>query len=137
MAGLSGLSINYNMKTFFVFCSLFFLLVLTNGCSNDQTENDLKATIIRFYDVLIAPGDDHLSHLVSDSLSYGHSSGKVENKSQFIETLVNGNSNFLSIIITDQQITMMKNVAVVRHNLSASIKDKNKPQSNINLQCNT
>jgi hypothetical protein len=120
-----------------LFVKIFCLLVLTGsliGCSERDNEIEhLSQTVYKFYEVLIDPEHKLLADLVSDSLSYGHSSGTVENKKHFVESLLNGNSNFLSVNITNQQIRLIKNVAVVRHNLSALIEDKDKPQTNINL----
>ena len=122
------------MKSFLRILASFIIMSSIYGCSNKESEMMiLTQTLVKFNEVLINPEHKQLADLVSDSLSYGHSSGAVENKSQFIETLVQGNSNFLSIDISDQHITILKNMAVVRHNLSAIVHDKNKPQASINL----
>jgi ketosteroid isomerase-like protein len=60
-------------------------------------------------------------------LSYGHSSGKVEGKDSFIESLINGKSDFVSIDLSDQTITVNNNTAIVRHILNAATNDGGKP----------
>ena len=49
------------------------------------------------------------------SLSYGHSSGMVENQSQFITALSSGTIDFTTIDITDQTIQVSGKNAIVRN----------------------
>ena len=58
--------------------------------------------------------------------SFGHSSGKIENKAEFIEALVSGKSNFNSIEFKDQTISISGSTALVRHKLYAEITDNGK-----------
>ena len=77
---------------------------------------------------MIDPTSDGLSALVSDELSYGHSSGKVDTKASFIANLLSGASDFVTITITEQTIKVVDgNVAIVRHTLAADSNDGGKP----------
>lgn len=77
---------------------------------------------------MIDPTSDGLSALVSDELSYGHSSGKVDTKASFIADLLSGASDFVTITITEQTIKVVDgNVAIVRHTLAADSNDGGKP----------
>ena len=64
-----------------------------------------------------------LEKLTADDLSYGHSSGRVENKTEFVESLVSGKSDFLTMDLTNQTVKVSGNTAIVRHNLSGNIND--------------
>ena len=44
-----------------------------------------------------------LEKLTHDSLSYGHSGGKIESKSSFVNNMVNGNSDFVTIELYSTQ----------------------------------
>ncbi|MDX2047320.1 MAG: nuclear transport factor 2 family protein [Chitinophagaceae bacterium] len=68
-----------------------------------------------------------LDRLTSGALSYGHSSGKVEGKSSFIENIVSGRSDFVTIDLSEQTITVTGHTAIVRHILSAATNDGGKP----------
>lgn len=68
-----------------------------------------------------------LENLTADSLSYGHSSGKVENKAEFVENIASGKSDFVTIEISEQTITIQNNVAIVRHVLNGTNNDGGKP----------
>jgi hypothetical protein len=48
-------------------------------------------------------------------LTYGHSSGRLEDKAEFIEALTSGKSGFSSIELSDQSVNVVDNVALVRH----------------------
>lgn len=68
-----------------------------------------------------------LDALVSSALSYGHSSGLVEDKQAFIEKIVSGKSDFVSIILSEQTIDVQGKTAIVRHILKAQTTDGGKP----------
>lgn len=109
-------------------------LIGLQACNTDgHTGPTIESTIEAFRQALIEPNADSLELLASTSLSYGHSSGMVENRDEFIDALVSGKSNFLSIQFTDQQITTSGDVAVVRHQLDAETEDMGKARANIRL----
>ena len=64
---------------------------------------------------MIAGDKPALDRLVADELSYGHSSGRLENKAQFIDALVSGKSGFSAIELSDQTISIVDKTALVRH----------------------
>lgn len=119
---------------------IFFIIGLM--CSNVMLYSQFKSVIevgnsvelLRKF--MIDPDSIQLSNLLSDQLSYGHSSGKIESKSEFLANLLNGNSDFTEIVLSDQKITGTENSAVVRHNLTAKTIDKGVP-GNIKLHIMT
>lgn len=58
-----------------------------------------------------------LESLTAAELSYGHSSGVIEDKDAFVDALVTGKSDFTEINLTNQTITVAGNVAIVRHEM--------------------
>ncbi|NCI51629.1 nuclear transport factor 2 family protein [Sediminibacterium roseum] len=68
-----------------------------------------------------------LTAIAADSLSYGHSGGKVENKSEFVEAIASGKSDFVTIDLSEQTISIVGNTAIVRHTLNATTNDGGKP----------
>lgn len=64
-----------------------------------------------------------LSNLAADSLSYGHSSGLVENKTTFVNKIASGKSDFVNIDMINQSIALFDNTAVVRNTLIAKTND--------------
>ena len=67
-----------------------------------------------------------LESIAADSLSYGHSSGKVESKTEFVENIASGKSDFVTIDLSEQTISISHNIAVVRHVLNAATNDGGK-----------
>jgi len=70
-----------------------------------------------------------LKQLSSPLLSYGHSGGHVEDQAAFIEKIVSGKSDFVTMDLADQTISISSDVALVRHNLNADIKDGGVPNT--------
>lgn len=67
-----------------------------------------------------------LEKLTDSHLSYGHSSGKLEDKAAFVEALTSGKSDFATLNLSEQTITVAGNTAIVRHTLDADTNDNGK-----------
>jgi ketosteroid isomerase-like protein len=68
-----------------------------------------------------------LEKLVTDKLSYGHSGGHIDDKKEFVEKIVSGKSDFVSIDLSEQTVSVSGTTAVVRHILKAKTNDGGKP----------
>jgi len=64
-----------------------------------------------------------LKSLTSEKLNYIHSNGNFQNQAEFIDGIVSGKSDFVTIEFQDQTITIQADVAIVRHVLAAHTKD--------------
>jgi len=73
---------------------------------------------------MVDPEEAQLSALVADDLSYGHSGGRIDTKASFIGDLLNRNSDFVSIVISDQTVKVVQDNALVRHTLVAQTNDR-------------
>ena len=104
------------MKKTILFLLFFSFAVVTNAQSK-------KETAVAMVDGV----KDKLEAVVSDKLSYGHSGGHVEGKAEFVEKIVSGKSDFVSIYLTEQTISINGKTAVVRHILTAKTNDSGKP----------
>jgi len=60
-----------------------------------------------------------LAGLTMEALSYGHSGGTIEDKKTFIEKILSGKSDFVSINLSAQTISITGKTAIVRHRLDA------------------
>ena len=111
---------------------LFSCLVLSMMLAfavNAQTKDkkDVAQAVETLKRALISDDEQSLKAITAENLSYGHSSGKIEDKQTFVETLVSGRSDFVSIDLTGQTIQISGNTAIVRHDLSAQTNDSGKP----------
>ena len=68
-----------------------------------------------------------LENITAEELSYGHSGGKIEDKTAFVNAIASGASDFVTIDLTDQTVKIAGNTAIVRHTLSATTNDGGKP----------
>ncbi|HVV03811.1 MAG TPA: nuclear transport factor 2 family protein [Puia sp.] len=92
-----------------------------------KEEKAVTAAVEALRKAMIDPDRAVLEKLTLPELSYGHSSGAVQNQTEFIEALTSGKSDFVSIELTGQRISIVNNTAVVRHYLSAVTNDGGKP----------
>lgn len=103
---------------------LIFLLSMTFlSFAQSKEEKQVAEAVEALKKALIDPTQANLEEIVADGLSYGHSKGNIEDKKAFMEALLSGKSDFVSIDLADQKITISKEVALVRHQLSAQIID--------------
>jgi ketosteroid isomerase-like protein len=109
-------------------CLLFFSL-LFSLYSSAQTpdEKQVADRVETLRKAMISADKAALGDLTAEELSYGHSSGKVEDKAAFIEELVKGRSVFTTITLSDQTIKVAGNTAIVRHHLVADTNNNNVP----------
>lgn len=109
-------------------CFVLFLMFFTM-CTFAQTKDEqaVARVVEKLRKAMVDADKNTLQSLVSDKLSYGHSAGFVEDKKVFVDNLVSGKSDFVSIDLTDQTISISDNNAIVRHKLDAVTNDGGKP----------
>ena len=82
-----------------------------------------EAAVTRAVDALvramIAADRAQLEAVTAPELSYGHSSGQIENRQQFVDGVLSGNLVAKSIDLTDRRVTIVGTDAIVRHNFTA------------------
>ena len=115
-----------------MFKKTIFLLMITttlNQQSFAQTkeEKEVATTVETLRAAMVNADSVALTQILSDKLSYGHSGGKVQTKTEFIHSLTSGESDFVTIELSDQTIEMFDHTAIVRHILSATTNDNGKP----------
>src|SRR5215469_16833403 len=107
----------------------FLMLVGAAASAAAQEPGDptLAAAVEDLRKALIDPTKAALDKLTMDQLSYGHSSGLIQDKAAFEDALLTGASDFVSIELSDQTMKVVGNTAWVRHKLSAVTNDGGKP----------
>lgn len=95
--------------------------------AQSKQEQEVAKTVERLRKAMVDGNKSELESLVSDNLSYGHSGGHIDTKNDFIEKLTTGKSDFVTMDLTEQTISINKKTAVVRHTLDAKTNDNNKP----------
>lgn len=113
------------MKTLFLSIVCIFCLTNTALASNPTQAITEQTDLLR--QAMINADAAQLKALTSSELNYGHSGGHVENQREFIEKIVSGKSDFVTMELRDQTIQVSKDIAIVRHNLVATTNDSGKP----------
>lgn len=128
---------------------ILFLLLL--GCKEQANESEKKeqdhtsslpapavsqveAAVNNFNEALVNPTVEKLNNLCSDKLTYGHSSGLVQNKEVFVNDVVNGSFDFLTVDAPEQTIYLSGETAVVRNLFVSKATNKGEP-IDIRLGC--
>jgi ketosteroid isomerase-like protein len=105
---------------------LFAVLLAVEVQSQSADEKAVVARIELLRLAMVNADGKSLRDVTADELSYGHSSGKVEGKDSFVESIVNGKSDFVSIELTEQSIKITGDVAIVRHTMTGQTNDGGK-----------
>ena len=83
-------------------------------------EGAVSAAVEALKKAMIAADKSALDKLSAAELSYGHSSGRLENKAEFIEAIVSGKSGFSAIDLEGQTVNVVDKMAIVRHTFNAT-----------------
>ncbi|MBC7849904.1 MAG: nuclear transport factor 2 family protein [Chitinophagaceae bacterium] len=105
------------------------IMVITCFVANAQSnkQKSVESAIEQLRKTMIEPNKKQLESIVADELSYGHSSGAIDSKEVFIDKLVSGKSDFVTIELSNQTIRITGNTAIVRHTLEATTNDNGQP----------
>ena len=120
------------MKQFLIV--LFTLTAFINVQGQSKAESQVAAATKELTKAMVDGDRATLEKLASDQLNYGHSGGHIDDKKEFVEKIASGNSDFLSIDITEQTIIISGKTAIVRHILTAKTHDKGKAPADVHLR---
>ena len=112
------------MKTLIIAITLL-LPVLVNAQS--KTEKQVAAATEQLRKAMVDGDKNSLENLVREQLSYGHSGGHIDDKKEFVAKLTGGGSDFVTIDLTEQTVSVSGKTAIVRHILTAKTNDNGKP----------
>ncbi|MEO7925075.1 MAG: nuclear transport factor 2 family protein [Chitinophagaceae bacterium] len=114
------------MKRLFITLIPFLILSATINAQSKQ-EKAIAAAVEKLRTAMIDGNKTQLEDIVMDELSYGHSGGHIDDKKEFVEKLSSGKSDFVTITLTGQTISVSGKTAIVRHKLDATTNDGGKP----------
>lgn len=123
----------YNSVSLVMLTIVMTTVLSKTSAQEKSASQEVEAATERLIQAMLKPTAAALNQLASDKLSYGHSSGAVETKEQFVQTLVSGASVFEEIQLSDQTVDVQENTAIVRHVLSAKTNDPGKGPADIRI----
>ena len=111
------------MKQLILITALFLLnFTFVNAQSADEIK--VTETMETLRKAMIDPDKAILDKILHEDLSYGHSSGSLETRAMFIESLTSNNSDFKTMNLTEQTVKVVGKTAIVRHKLFAETANK-------------
>jgi len=90
-------------------------------------ERDIAAAVERLRKAMLASDGAELSDIAGENLLYCHSSGKQQNKKEFVDTIVQGHSVFLTLEFSEQVIKITGDTAIVHNRFISDTHDDGKP----------
>ena len=75
----------------------------------------VEAAVANLTKAMLAADRSKLDALTVEQLSYGHSSGKIETKKEFVDIVGGKKTVYKSIELSKQTVTVVGNNAIVRH----------------------
>lgn len=114
------------MKKLLCFIVGAILWVGAAGQSNKDIA-DVGNAVDALRQAMVDGNKSQLEAIAAEELSYGHSSGLVENKAEFVGNIVSGKSDFTNIVLSDQSISVAGNTALVRHKFAAETNNGGTP----------
>jgi ketosteroid isomerase-like protein len=115
-----------NMKKIVLILTMITGIAISANAQTKQ-ETQVTAAVEKMRLAMISGQKADLDAVASDDLTYGHSSGKLQTKAEFIESFVTKASVFVTITLTEQTVKVTGNTAIVRHKLAATTADGGKP----------
>lgn len=102
---------------------LIVCLTLGTTLSFAQSKKEIAVAdaVNQLTEALLSGNREALTSIVADELTYGHSSGAIEDKAVFVEAVASGKTDFTKIDISDQTISIVGKIALVRHKMSADL----------------
>jgi hypothetical protein len=114
--------------------SILFLLAGSNLFAQTTGEMEVADAVEQLRLAMINADKPALEKIASAKLSYGHSGGAVDDKKTFVEKIVSSASDFVSIDLSEQVISISGKVALVRHVFKAQTNDAGKGPGEVNLK---
>lgn len=119
------------IKKLTVVITFLMTLIVFGQKKNDKDSVVDVAEKLRL--AMIDPDKTTLQSLILPELTYGHSGGHIDDATEFVEKLVSKKSDFLTIDITNQNISIVGNTAIVRHHFYATTADLGKVPGDVTL----
>lgn len=122
------------LKKIFAIASLCSIVGFAPAYAATDETAAVAAAVEKMRVLFVTPDKAKMSALVADELSYGHSAGKLDTKTSFIDDLQSGVSHFLTAEFRDQTIRVVGNNAIVRHQLVGNTADLGKEPGTVDLK---
>jgi ketosteroid isomerase-like protein len=101
-------------------------LLCSAAWASSQDESAVDEAMNQLSAAMIAGDAAKMKALTADTLTYGHSSGKVQDQTAFINTIASGETRYTRIDLTNTVTTVTGDNAVVRDHFSGTTESAGK-----------
>jgi ketosteroid isomerase-like protein len=112
--------------------SLLYLILISSTSAQSTDEKEVAAAVESLRKAMVDADKSVLQSLTAEELSYGHSSGTMEDKAAFVEVIASGKNDYKSLELSGQTVKLAGNTAIVRHKFVAEMVNNGTP-STINI----
>lgn len=121
----------YKMKRIVTIAFLFFsMFTFAQSSAGEKVWSRVGALTQAIFETKDSAA---LADLVSDKVTYGHSGGNIENKSQMVHNAITSPTKYKDPIIERVSMSVDRKIAVLRHNFRATGIDDKGVESPLNL----
>jgi len=113
----------YRLLLTILLCSLSATLLYAQTSDETAIANRMEA----MRKALLKPDKTTLEDIAADALTYGHSTGLIEDKAAFVQDLVSGKTVFTEVNFLEQTIKVNGNIAWVRNRMTGATNNNNIP----------
>ena len=113
-----------------ILLALTLVLVLTGlgfAAAPSQGEQAVATAVEFLRQAMLSANKADLEKVSHDNLMYAHSTGRVEDKAQFVDNIVTKGTEFKALLFKDLAIQITDDVAVVRHVSESDQLSRGKP----------
>ncbi|WP_209400099.1 nuclear transport factor 2 family protein [Pseudozobellia sp. WGM2] len=103
------------MKNKILFYALLGLVTLVGNAQSEYPKSQIEKGVTELYEAMVTQNKTKLDKLTMTDLTYGHSSGTIENKKEYIEAIMTGSFDFSSIIPEDHSVIISGDTGISRH----------------------
>jgi hypothetical protein len=96
------------------FLSIILCLLSFRIAEAQPWKKDIEKSIESLNQAMVLQDRQLLEKLTADELSYGHSTGLIENRKEFVNNVMSGPVKFVSINDSAQSMNRSGNIAIVR-----------------------
>lgn len=103
-----------------IYLLMLSFLVYTSA-NAQKPDREIESSIETLNKAMISPDKSLLEKLTAEDLSYGHSTGAIQNKSEFIKEVLSGPVKFFQIenanqviIVTDNTTAIVRNICSIK-----------------------
>ncbi|MFC3158957.1 protein of unknown function [Chryseobacterium arachidis] len=116
----------------FIFAVSFLIVIAVSA--QKKNDSELVTEVSEKLRLAMVSGEKTaLESLILPELTYGHSGGHIDDAKEFVDKLVSKKSDFVTIDITNQNVQVVGNTAIVRHHLYATTADAGKAPGDVSL----